>query len=279
MSGWDEVNGRNIMMDHVLISDRPAYTHRGISLDTVRNFISLDKIKQVGFNDRKKAFEELRIIFQVIDSLSYSKMNVFHWHISDSQSFPLQLPTLPDFSRFGAYTPESIYTEEDIKELVDYADDRGVRIIPELDAPAHVGAGWETVDPDYTVCRDADPWETSCVQPPCGQLNPSKDGIYEVLQMIFKDMLTMFRPTSFHMGGDEIHVGCWNSTQMITDWLVEQGRGLNEDDFIWMWSQYQNKSYEKLVNASKTAGLTNVPEVILWNSHLTNKEYINYLVG
>lgn len=66
-------------------------------------------------------------------------MNVFHWHISDSQSFPLVLPSLPGFSQLGAYSPEMVYTEADIKELVEYADDRGVRIIPELDAPAHVG--------------------------------------------------------------------------------------------------------------------------------------------
>ena len=66
-------------------------------------------------------------------------MNVFHWHISDTQSFPLILPNLQDFAKFGAYSPEMVYTSENIKELVAYADDRGVRIIPELDAPAHVG--------------------------------------------------------------------------------------------------------------------------------------------
>ena len=78
-------------------------------------------------------------MFQVIDSLSYSKMNVFHWHISDTQSFPLELPSLPNFSYYGAYSPEEIYTAKDVSELVAYAEDRGVRIIPELDAPAHVG--------------------------------------------------------------------------------------------------------------------------------------------
>ena len=66
-------------------------------------------------------------------------MNVFHWHISDTQSFPLRLPNLPDFAKFGAYSSEMVYTENDIKTLVAYADDRGIRIIPELDAPAHVG--------------------------------------------------------------------------------------------------------------------------------------------
>ena len=84
------------------------------------------------------------------------------------------------------------------------------------------GAGWEAVDPSFTVCRSGKPWEDYCVQPPCGQLNPTSDGMYRVLQTIFTDMLSMFQPTTFHMGGDEIHVGCWNSSELITDWLQEQ---------------------------------------------------------
>ena len=64
---------------------------------------------------------------------------MFHWHLSDSQSFPLQLPNLPGFSQYGAYSEEMVYTEAEVRELVQYAEDRGVRIIPELDIPAHVG--------------------------------------------------------------------------------------------------------------------------------------------
>ena len=66
-------------------------------------------------------------------------MNVFHWHISDSQSFPLELPSLPEFSRYGAYSAAQVYTPAQVREVVSYARDRGVRVIPELDAPAHVG--------------------------------------------------------------------------------------------------------------------------------------------
>ena len=81
----------------------------------------------------------MKLSLKVVDSLSFSKMNVFHWHITDTQSFPLDLPNLPDFSRFGAYSAEKVYTQGQVRELVSYARDRGVRVIPELDAPAHVG--------------------------------------------------------------------------------------------------------------------------------------------
>ena len=76
---------------------------------------------------------------KVVDSLSFSKMNVFHWHITDTQSFPLNLPSLPEFSRYGAYSSDKVYSPEEVRDLVTYARERGVRVIPELDAPAHVG--------------------------------------------------------------------------------------------------------------------------------------------
>ena len=57
---------------------------------------------------------------------------------------------------------------------------------------------------------------------PCLQLNPASSGLYSVLQTIFSDMLGMFSPSAFHMGGDEIHVGCWNSSEDITQWLESQ---------------------------------------------------------
>ena len=87
-----------------------------------------------------------------------------------------------------------------------------------------IGAGWESVSANFTVCRNAQPWEDFCVQPPCGQLNPAEEGMYEVLGTVFGDMMEMFSPDTFHMGGDEIHLGCWRSSQEITDWLESQVR-------------------------------------------------------
>lgn len=92
------------------------------------------------------------MIKNLIDSMSYSKMNVFHWHITDSQSFPLYFDSLPEFAEFGAYSPEMTYNKWDVEEIVRYAARRGVRVLPEFDSPAHVGAGWEAVDSSYTLC-------------------------------------------------------------------------------------------------------------------------------
>ena len=130
------------------------------------------------------------------------------------------------------------------------------------------------MNPNFTVCRNAQPWQDFCVQPPCGQLNPAEEGMFDVLETVFGDMMEVFSPDTFHMGGDEIHIGCWRSSERITDWLEDQDRGTTDEDFIWMWSQFQNNSYSKL----RTASNGSTPEVILWSSHLTNEENIHNLV-
>ena len=70
-----------------------------------------------------------------LDAMAWTKMNVFHWHIVDDQSFPLQTHHLPQLSRQGAFSQQLIYTREDVADIIAYAKDRGIRVIPELDSP------------------------------------------------------------------------------------------------------------------------------------------------
>lgn len=75
--------------------------------------------------------------------MSLSKLNRFHWHITDSQSFPFLSKFYPELALYGAYSSIEIYTHDDIKEIVEYAKIRGIQIVPEIDAPAHAGNGWD----------------------------------------------------------------------------------------------------------------------------------------
>jgi len=258
LTEWDPFNSEFVIVDEALVQDSPFFPHRGVSVDTARNFIPPETIKQL------------------LDSMSYSKMNVFHWHITDSQSFALELETLPDFTWYGAYSPDMVYTKEDVLDIVDYAAARGILIIPELDAPAHVGAGWQAVDESYVVCLEATPWDQFCLEPPCGQLNPAAPGMYDVLETIHTEFLSLFQPSVLHMGGDEVHFGCWNSSDMIVSWLEERGHGREEEDFLFIWDYYQQESLERVRKASGKLGLE-VPKATLWSSHLTLPEYISYL--
>jgi hexosaminidase len=258
LSEWDPATSQFVILDQALIHDQPFFPHRGVSLDSARNFIPVETIKEM------------------LDSMSYSKMNVFHWHITDTQSFALELQSLPDFTWYGAYRPDMVYSRAEVLDILDYAAARGILVIPELDAPAHVGAGWQAVDDSFTVCLEAEPWEQFCLEPPCGQLNPAAPGMFDVLETIHKEFLDIFSPSVLHMGGDEVHFGCWNSSDMIVAWLEERGHGRMEQDFLFIWDFYQQESLARVRKASGELGIA-VPKATLWSSHLTLPEYISYL--
>ena len=103
-------------------------------------------------------------------------MNVFHWHITDTHSFPLKLKSVPELAEYGAYSPEKTYSGSDVRELVEYARVRGVKVLPEFDAPAHVGNGWQFAEKNHpewgklAVCVNQEEWQDYCVEPPCGQV-------------------------------------------------------------------------------------------------------------
>ncbi|KAK2576761.1 hypothetical protein KPH14_005406 [Odynerus spinipes] len=252
---FDDLRDQVQIVKDVYIEDKPAFPYRGILLDTSRNFVSIEVIKNT------------------IEAMSMSKMNTFHWHITDSQSFPYQSKTYPLFTKYGAYTKDKVYTKEDIQDVIKYALLRGVRVLPEFDAPAHVGEGWQWVGHNATVCFKAEPWQSYCVEPPCGQLNPTSDKVYEILEGIYKEMLDDFHPDIFHMGGDEVNVNCWNSSDIIKNWMLAKGWDLSESSFYLLWDHFQEKALNKLTIAN---GGKQIPAVI-WTSGLTSEKNIKYL--
>lgn len=206
------------------------------------------------------------------------KLNTFHWHITDSQSFPLVIKSHPDLHKYGAYSPKKIYTSENVNEIVNYGRSRGIRIIPEFDAPAHVGEGWQKKN--MTACFNIQPWKNFCVEPPCGQLDPTVDELYNVLEDIYREMFELFQnPNIFHMGGDEVSIKCWNSSVQIQSWMLKQGWKLEENDFMNLWAYFQENALKRVdkITGQKlpiilwTSTLTDVPNV---DKYLTKDRYI-----
>ncbi|CAH1646832.1 unnamed protein product [Spodoptera littoralis] len=247
---YDDIRNHMLIVRDVTINDKPAYPYRGVLLDTARNFYTIDAIKAT------------------IDAMAAVKLNTFHWHITDSQSFPFEVSKRPHLSKLGAYSPAKVYTKEAIQEVVEYALVRGVRVLPEFDAPAHVGEGWQ--DTGLTVCFKAEPWQKYCVEPPCGQLNPTREELYEHLEDIYTEMAGVFQPDMFHMGGDEVSEKCWNSSEEIQNFMIQNRWDLNSPSFLKLWNYFQKKAQDK---ANKAFG-KKLP-LILWTSTLTDYKTID----
>ncbi|KAJ0178174.1 hypothetical protein K1T71_005997 [Dendrolimus kikuchii] len=242
------------------IRDRPVYKHRGFLLDSSRHFIPLVDIKRT------------------LDGMASTKLNVFHWHVTDSHSFPLESSRVPQFTRYGAYSAEEIYTTEEVRGLVQYAKVRGIRMVIEIDSPAHAANGWQWGKDygfgDLAVCVNAKPWRQLCIQPPCGQLNPANSNMYRYLKELYQDIADFLGETPLlHVGGDEVFINCWNSSQEIVTYMKNQGYDRNVEGFMQLWSEFHYKALEAWDDVTKSS----LP-VMIWSSELTQAHRIqNYL--
>jgi len=158
---------------------------------------------------------------------------VLHWHIVDSVSFPFQSQTFPSMAVDGAYSPDHIYTHDNVREVVDYAMKRGIRVIPEFDTPGHVNRGWEDLGV-LTRCYDDEgkPADT-------GPLNPTLNHTYDVVNKLYAEILEVFAPEKFvHVGGDEVPSDCWASNPQIKAYMQEHPE---IDGFAGLETLYEQK--------------------------------------
>ncbi|KAF2877775.1 glycoside hydrolase superfamily [Massariosphaeria phaeospora] len=171
------------------IFDAPKFQHRSLNLDVSRNWFPTSDIKRT------------------IDALAYNKMNRFHLHITDSQSWPLEIPSLPDLAKKGAYRPDLVYTVEDFREMQYYAAIRGVELITEIDMPGHTSSVHHSY-PDLIAAYNIQPdWSTYSAEPPSGTLKLNSSAVDAFLETLLADLLPRVYPFSshFHTGGDEVN--------------------------------------------------------------------------
>ncbi|CAH0585925.1 unnamed protein product [Chrysodeixis includens] len=178
------------------IVDFPKYSHRGLLIDTSRHYLSLSTI------------------LKTLDAMEMNKMNVLHWHIVDDQSFPYQSEKFPDLSK-AAYHPKFIYTADNIKEILNYATFRGIRVMPEFDVPGHTSS-WGIAFPNIlTQCYRGDKVEG------LGPMDPTKNATYEVIRDLFQEVQERFPDKYLHVGGDEVEMSCWSSNPEISKFMED----------------------------------------------------------
>ncbi|KAJ4971025.1 hypothetical protein NE237_004124 [Protea cynaroides] len=199
------------VMSGLDVWDAPLYGHRGVLLDTARNYYAVSDI------------------LRTIKTMSANKLNVFHWHITDSQSFPLVLPSEPELAQKGSYGLAMQYSPEDVKMIVEFGLEHGVRVMPEIDAPGHTGS-WAGAYPEIVTCANmfwsppGTPYaDRYASEPGTGQLNPLIPETYEVLKNVINDVAGLFPDPYYHAGADEIVPGCWEADPTIQNYLSNGG--------------------------------------------------------
>ncbi|XP_020263422.1 beta-hexosaminidase 3 [Asparagus officinalis] len=208
------------------IIDRPRFPYRGLLIDTSRHYLPVPVIKSV------------------IDSMTYSKLNVLHWHIVDTQSFPLQIPSYPKLWN-GAYSSVERYTIADAVDIVHYAERRGINVLAEIDVPGHAlswGKGYPYLWPS-----------TDCQQP----LDVSKESTFKVIDGILSDFSKVFKFRFVHLGGDEVNTSCWTITPHVREWLKQH-------------KMDESGAYEYFVLRAQKIALSHGYEVINWEETFNN---------
>ena len=182
----------------VQIRDYPRFPWRGLMIDCARHFQPLEVIKRN------------------LDGMAAVKLNVFHWHLTDDQGFRVESTVFPRLHQYGSHG--MYYTQKQIKEVIAYADDRGIRVIPEFDLPGHTSS-WLVGHPELASAPGPYQIETSFGVHEA-TINPVREETYAFLDALFHEMTDLFSDEYVHIGGDENSGKQWLANKEIRAFMT-----------------------------------------------------------
>lgn len=204
----------------VIIEDKPRFKHRGMMLDCARHFHSIETIKRL------------------INQLAQLKFNVFHWHLTDDEGWRIEIKALPQLTEIGAWrgfeTPiepqyshlaeqyGGFYTQAQIRDIVQYAAERNITVIPEIDIPGHCRAAIKSlpellVDPEDRSQYRSIQYYTDNV------LSPALTGTYTFIDTVLEEVAQLFPAPYVHIGADEVPHGVWSNSPKCQALMAQHG--------------------------------------------------------
>lgn len=181
------------------IQDAPRFPWRGLLIDVCRHFIPK------------------HVILRNIDAMAAFKMNVLHMHLSEDQGFRVESKKFPKLHQLGS--KGQYFTQQEIKDIVQYADNKGIRVIPEFDLPGHSTA-WFVGYPEFASLPGPYKIEKHFgVFDPT--FNPADEKVYAFLDTLFSEMTLLFPDEYFHIGGDENNGKQWDKNPDIQKFIKE----------------------------------------------------------
>jgi hexosaminidase len=191
------ITPRGFTVPAMTIDDQPRFPWRGLMLDVSRHFQPLD------------------VVYRTLDGMEAVKMNVFHWHLSDNQGFRVESKVYPLLQEKGS--DGLFYTQDQVREVIAYARDRGIRVMPEFEMPGHA-TSWFVGYPD--LASGSGPYEIERkwgVFDPA--LDPTRDSTYTFLDALIGEMTALFPDAYFHVGGDENDGKEWDRNSRIQQFM------------------------------------------------------------
>jgi len=238
----------------MFIEDKPLYTWRGFMLDESRHFFGKETVKQY------------------LDIMAHLKLNRFHWHLTDEQAWRIEIkkyPLLTEVGSVGSWddrnAPQAYYTQEDIKEIVAYAAQRHIMIIPEIDMPGHATAAARAY-PEISGGGQGR-WEGFT-------FHPAKETTYQFISNVLSEIAELFPAPYIHIGADEVHYGnkSWFTDPVIQEFIkknnLKDEAGL-EHYFVRRACEIVKSKGKKMIGWDEitNAGVQPEDAIVMWWRH------------
>lgn len=201
------LDARGFHFPAVVIRDAPRFKWRGLLIDVCRHWMPLE------------------VVLRNLDAMAAVKLNVLHWHLSEDQGFRVESKKYPRLHELGS--DGHYYTQAEIRAVIDYARNRGIRVIPEFDMPGHATA-WFVGYPELSSAPG--PFEIERrygVFKPA--MDPTRETTYKFLDNFIGEMAGLFPDPLFHIGGDEVEGHAWTESASIQAFMKARGMKTNED--------------------------------------------------
>lgn len=248
------ISNNTVTFPNVSIEDAPRFAWRGFMLDEARHFKGKEVVKQL------------------LDEMAMLKLNVFHWHLTNDQGWRIEIKKYPKLTSVGAYRDsteinhfesnlfdgkphQGFYSQDDLREIVKYAAERHIHVVPEITVPGHI-----------TAACAAYPWLGTSgkpvkVSPKFGvhyhAINVAEPRVYQFLSDVFDELIDIFPFPIIHIGGDEVRYNQWNESADIQKFMKQHNIASGADVQIYFTnrlSQMLAKKGRRMIGWNEITG-------------------------
>jgi hexosaminidase len=196
-----ELDAQGFAVPGVTIHDSPRFPWRGLMIDVSRRWIPTEVIRRN------------------LDAMAAVKLNVFHWHLTDDQGFRIESHEFPRLHQMGS--DGNYYTQQEVRDIVAYAGERGIRVVPEFDMPGHSGSWFPgypqlaSVPGPFSMDRELEIRDAA--------MDPTREEVYQFLDKFVEEIASLFPDEYLHIGGDEVNGKQWGANPQIQAFMRARG--------------------------------------------------------